>query len=279
MKKELKRVLAVISFCMLGAASSSFAGVSVGGDLDAGAPPDVKTTTYTLGLGVGIVPDYEGSEDYKGAPVPYFRAQMANGQYLQLLGGTLTANLLQGATWQAGPLVRYRAERNDDVENNQVKWMKKVDAALELGGFVGFQQDKWNAKFEIAQDVAGGHEGFLATLTGGYTFIRSQTTMLGLNLSTTYASSQYMDSYFSVSPIDSIRTGFSGQRLPVYNASAGIKDVAATLLGRYNFDRHWGLLWAVQFKELVGGASGSPVVDNAGSQGQLAAGVVATYTF
>ena len=279
MKKELKRVMAVISVCMLGAVSSSFAAVSMGGDLDGGAAPEVKATTYTVGLGVALLPDYEGSEDYQGAPVPYFRAQLATGQYLQLLGPTLTANLLQGTTWQAGPLVRYRAERNDDVENNQVKWMKKVDAAIELGGFVGFQQNHWNAKFDIAQDVAGGHEGFVATLTGGYTFIRTQATMLGLNLSTTYASSQYMDSYFSVSPIDSIRTGFSGQRLQVYNASAGIKDVAATLLGRYNFDRHWGLLWAVQFKELVGGASGSPVVDHAGSPGQLTVGAVGTYTF
>jgi outer membrane protein len=279
MKKELKRVLAVISVCMLGAASSSFAAVTVGGDLDAGSPPEVKVTSYTLGLGVGMIPDYEGSDNYKGTPIPYFRAQMANGQYLQLLGGTLTANLLQGATWQAGPLVRYRAERNDDVENNQVKWMKKVDAALELGGFVGYQQEKWNAKFDIAQDVAGGHEGFVATLTGGYSFIRSQTTMLGLNLSTTYASSQYMDSYFTVSPLDSLRTGLSGIRLRPYNAGSGIKDVAATLIGRYNFDKHWGLMGALQFKQLVGDAADSPVTDDAGSAGQMALGVLATYTF
>ena len=279
MKKELKRVMAVFAVCMLGAASSCFAAASVGGDLDDSTVPDVKATTYTVGLGVAMLPDYEGSEDYQGAPVPYFRAQMASGRYLQLLGPTLTANLLEGRTWQAGPLVRYRAERNDDVENNQVKWMKKVDAAIELGGFVGFQQNKWNARFDIAQDVAGGHEGFLATLTGGYTFVPSQATTLTLNLSTTYASSQYMDSYFSVSPIDSIRTGFSGIPLKPYNASSGIKDVAATVIGRYRIDNHWGLMGAVQFKELVGDAADSPVTDDAGSPGQLTVGLLATYTF
>jgi outer membrane protein len=274
MKKELKRVLAVFSVCMLGAASSSFAAVTMGGDLDHGSPPEVKATTYTVGLGVGMIPDYEGSDNYKATPIPYFRAQMATGQYLQLLGGTLTANLMQGSTWQAGPLLRYRAERNDDVENEQVKRLKKVDAALELGGFVGFQQNQWNAKFDIAQDVAGGHEGFLATLTGGYTFIRTQTAMLGLNLSTTYASSQYMDSYFTVTP-----AGFFRSRLMPYNASAGFKDVAATLIGRYNFDRHWGIMGALQLKELVGDAADSPVTDHAGSAGQMALGVLATYTF
>ena len=271
--------MAVFAVCMLGAASSCFAAASVGGDLDDSTVPDVKATTYTVGLGVAMLPDYEGSEDYQGAPVPYFRAQMASGRYLQLLGPTLTANLLEGRTWQAGPLVRYRAERNDDVENNQVKWMKKVDAALELGGFVSFQQDKWSAKFDIAQDVAGGHEGFVATLTGGYAFIRSQTTMLGLNLSTTYANSQYMDSYFTVSPLDSLRTGLSGIRLRPYDAGSGIKDVAATLIGRYNFDKHWGIMGALQFKQLVGDAADSPVTDDAGSSGQMALGVLATYTF
>jgi outer membrane protein len=274
MKKELKRVMLAISVCMLGAASSGFAAVSVGGDLDGGNAPDVKVTTYTVGLGVAMLPDYEGSKDYKIAPVPYFRGQMASGQYLQLLGPTLTVNLLEGTTWQAGPLVRYRAERNDDVENNQVKLLKKVDAAIELGGFVGYQQNQWNARFDLAQDVAGGHEGFLATVTGGYTFIRTQATMLGLNLSTTYASSQYMDSYFTVTPIGTIRSG-----LKPYNASAGFKDVTATLIGRHNFNNHWGLMGTVQFKELVGGAAGSPIVDHAGSPGQLTVGVLGTYTF
>jgi len=274
MKNGLKRTMVLLSVCMLGAATNSFAAVSMGADMDDVTAPTVKKTTYTVGLGVGIVPDYEGSEDYKGVPIPFFRAQMPTGQYLQLLGGTLTANLLEGKTWQAGPLVRYRAERNDDVENNQVKRLKKVDAAIELGGFVSFQQNQWNAKFDIAQDVASGHEGFLATLGGGYTFILSQAATLGVNLSTTYASSQYMDSYYTVSPAGFLRSG-----LRPYNASAGFKDVAATVIGRYSIDSHWGLMGALQFKELVGDASDSPVTDHAGSSGQMALGVLATYTF
>ena len=31
--------------------------------------------TWTLGLGVGTTPDYEGGDDYEGVPIPIVRAQ------------------------------------------------------------------------------------------------------------------------------------------------------------------------------------------------------------
>lgn len=274
MKRELKRVLAVTSVCMLGAVSSGFAAVTVGGDLDDGTVQAVKATTYTVGLGAALVPEFEGSEDYKGAPVPYFRAQLASGEYLQLIGGTLTANLVEGGTWQFGPLVRYRAERNDDVSNERVKRMKQVDAAVEVGGFIGFQANQWNARLEMSHDFADGHDGSLASLSGGYTFVLSPAATLGLNLSTTYASDDYMSTYFSVTPQN---VGFSG--LPYYRAESGFKDVAATLIGRYSIDKNWGIIGAVQAKGLIGDAADSSIVDIAGSSSQMTVAVLATYTF
>jgi outer membrane protein len=214
---------------------------------------------------------------------------MASGQYLQLMGATLTANLLPDKTWQVGPLVRYRGERKpEDIDNSYVKidmplfnathpylgYKAKVDAAVELGGFVGFQANQWNARFEIAQDVAGGHEGLLATLSGGYTFPLSDVASVALNLSSTYASDKYMEAYFS-GPIfyNHIYTNYN------YNAGAGIKDVSVAVIGRYRIDNNWGLLGAVRLTELTGDAADSPVVKNGGSSSQKLIGVLATYTF
>ena len=266
MKRELRRVLAVTSVCLLGAASGSFAATTVGGDLDDGTMQMVKATTYSVGLGVAAIPQYEGSKDYKGAPVPFFRAQMASGQYLQLMGATLTVNLVPDKTWQAGPLARYRGERKpEDIDNTYVKNnTTKVDAATELGGFVGFQANQWNARLEAAADVANGHEGGLVTLSGGYTFPLSPEASVALNLSTTYASDAYMNTYFSGSN---------------YTAGAGIKDVSAAIIGRYSIDRNWGLMGAVRFTGLVGDAADSPVVKNDGSSSQMLIGALVTYTF
>ncbi|MFZ4855793.1 MAG: MipA/OmpV family protein [Desulfuromonadaceae bacterium] len=276
MKTDFKKVMLVISACILGMASSSIAATGVGGDLDDGTTRVVKATTYTVGLGVAAVPQYEGSKDYNAAAVPFFRAQMATGQYLQLMGGALTVNIVEDKTWQAGPLLRYRGERKpSDIDNSYVKnRTNKVDAAVELGGFVGFQANEWNARFEMAQDVADAHKGLLATLSGGYTYPLSDVASVALNLSTTYASSNYMEAYFN-GPIFANNT-----KVGDHTADAGIKDVAAAVIGRYRIDSNWGLIGAVRLTELVGdGASDSPVVKDGGSSSQMTVGVLATYKF
>ena len=278
MRLDSKKMVLITSVFMFGTVASSFAATTVGGELDDGAAREAKTvtaTTYTVGLGVAMIPQYEGSKDYNAAPAPFFRAQMPTGQFLQLIGGTLTANVVEDHTWQAGPLLRYRGERNPaDIDNNYVKYnTKKGDAAIELGGFVGFQANQWNARFEIAQDVADAHDGLLATLSGGYTFPLSDVASVALNLSSTYASDKYMEAYFN-GPIvvGSTPVGY-------HTAGAGIKDVSAAVIGRYSIDRNWGLMGAVRLTSLVGDTADSPVVKNGGSDSQMVVGVLATYAF
>jgi outer membrane protein len=149
----------------------------------------------------------------------------------------------------------------------------KVDAAVEVGGFVGFQANQWNARLEAAADVANGHDGGLATLSGGYTFPLSDVASVALNLSTTYASDNYMDSYFS----GPVYVGYT--RIGYYTAGAGIKDVSLAVIGRYRIDNNWGLMGAVRLTELTGDAADSPVVKNGGSSSQMVVGVLATYAF
>jgi outer membrane protein len=127
----------------------------------------------------------------------------------------------------------------------------------------------------MAQDVADAHKGLLATLSGGYTFLLSDVTSVALNLSSTYASSNYMETYFNAGPYYVPSFGM----LYAYKADAGIKDVSAAIIGRYRIDHNWGLLGAVRITELSSGAADSPVVKNGGSSSQKLIGVLATYTF
>ncbi|MBE0618066.1 MAG: MipA/OmpV family protein [Proteobacteria bacterium] len=278
MGKVLKLGLVVLAVSLLGLVSRGFAQVSTL-DLDTGEKPAVQDTTLTAGLGLAVLPEYEGSEDYRAAPVPYFRGLWASGQFVQLLGTTLMGNVLPSTTWQAGPLLRYRAPR-DNVKNDQVDKMEKVDAAWELGGFAGVQYKHWNARAEMAQDVADGHDGFLLTLTGGYTVPVTQAASVNLSLSTTYASVDYMKAYFGVDREDAVRSG-----LDEYDANANFKDVSGTVLATYRINADWGLLAAVRYTQILGGvgmagnAADSPVVDDTGSAGQVLAGAVVTYTF
>jgi len=108
-----------------------------------------------IGLGVGMAPDYEGSDDSEAAPVLFGRYNWDSGRYVAL-GGTqeagkalrLRANLISDEMWELGPVLQYRMER-DDVDDNQVDRMKDIDAATELGAFVGFKSGPWSASSDV----------------------------------------------------------------------------------------------------------------------------------
>jgi outer membrane scaffolding protein for murein synthesis (MipA/OmpV family) len=81
--------------------------------------PGAQAADFSIGGGIGVVPDYEGSSDYELVPVPAGDAKFDNGMYVKLLGLNLRANLIPSKFWRLGPVYNYRAER-DDVENDQV---------------------------------------------------------------------------------------------------------------------------------------------------------------
>ena len=235
---------------------------------------EAKDPTWSLGAGVGVVPDYEGSEDYKAVPLLFVRAGWSSGRYVQFLANTLKANLIAGDTWSAGPLLRYREKRDDDVDNDRVKRMREIDEAIELGGYVGYMIGQWHASFSVAQDVSDSHDGLTATLEAGYTMNLNPGVNLGISAFTTYASDDYMETYFGVDADNANRSGLSR-----YNADGGIKDFGVTANLAYAPWKNWGVTGILGLKWLVGDAADSPIVDREGSETQLLAGAMATYRF
>ncbi len=133
------------------------------GDVSSGGPSN--QWRFSVGLGAVAVPDYEGSDEYVGRPLPIARAQKGH-QYGQLFGLKLTSNLIAHPNFRLGPVVNFRGER-DDVENDRVDDMRKVDAAVELGAQVGYDHKLdggvIGAEVEWVHDVADGHDGWLLT--------------------------------------------------------------------------------------------------------------------
>jgi outer membrane protein len=233
-----------------------------------------KEPAWSVGAGVGMVPDYEGSEDYKGVPLLFARAGWNSGQYVQFFGNMLKANLIAGNRWSVGPLARYRGKRDDDVDNNKVKRMREVDEAIELGGFVGYMIDNWHVSFFVAQDVNDAHDGLVATLEAGYTMNLNPGVNLGISAFTSYASDDYMETYFGVDAENANRSGLSR-----YEADGGIKDLGVVANLAYAPWKNWGVTGMLGLKWLLGDAADSPVVDDEGSETQLFSGVMATYRF
>lgn len=232
-----------------------------------------------VAAGPGVLPEYEGSRHYE--PVPYAEAQIYYGGYhVKINGLRLRANLVPHGPINAGPVMSFNRGRSS-VSSDRVNRLGKINPALELGGFVEYLRrdpdDPMSAariRLAVRQDVTDSHGGMVATLRGTVQHHVFLGTVVAVSADASWASGDYMDTFFSVSEAGAERSGFSA-----FNAGAGVKNVGIALAMDQFLSRTWSVGARVHYSRLLGDASDSPVVDDAGSPDQVFATVVAGYRF
>jgi outer membrane protein len=225
-----------------------------------------------VGLGVGAAPDYEGSEDTTGVPLFLFQHNYDSGRFVKLMGPNLKVNLIADKQFSLGPVLNYRFER-DDVDNNQVDSLDKVDAAFEAGVFGGVNIDNLLFGLEFLADVSDEHDGYLIQANAGYRWKVMPELTLTPGVFATYADDDYMDTYFGVNPGN--RT--SKTTMPNYSADSGLKDVGINLVAHYTPWEQWGIMGMASYKALLNDAKDSPIVDDEGDDKQFMLGLMVTY--
>ncbi len=257
-----------------------------------GAPSQAQTTggfvievpdiNNFAGGGIGVVPDYIGSDDYTIGIAPVARIQIGDGERNVRLAITeLSVNVLDNEQWSLGPIFNYRLGRDDDVEDDKVKQMREIDDTIEAGVFGGW---RWVSKkdprarllttLSVKQDIASEHEGFLIDAGVRYFSPLTRSLVLSLGGNFTYGSSDYMDTYFGVDSRDAAATG-----LPRFEADGGARDVRFFAGVIQSLSINWHLGAGVGVSQLLGDASDSPVVDDRGDSTQYFAGVAAVYAW
>lgn len=232
---------------------------------------------WLLGIGPTIRPDYEGSEDYE----PYFggtaKLWWNDGRYVHLRGvegsagaARMEANLVPDSMFVFGPVAQYRLKRGD-VDNDAVSDLKTVDAAFELGGFIGLREGDWTLRSTFSTDVSGEHDGSLIELALAYMHEVNETFQMGAGVASTWASNGYMGQYFSIGTQNSARSG-----LATYDADAGFKDVGGNVSFMWGMPgwRHVRVAGKFAYYRMIGDAEDSPVVDDVGSKNQLFGGLM-----
>jgi outer membrane scaffolding protein for murein synthesis (MipA/OmpV family) len=228
---------------------------------------------YEVGLGAGIAPEYEGSEDSKAYPLPYVSLRFENNMSLDWIANLMRFNLIPSTTFKAGPIAQYIAER-DNVENKRVDDLEKVDAAFMVGGFLGFEVNRFTASAEAMTDVADANEGAIVRLRAGYRIPISRNWIIGINGFTTWADEDYMEAYFGVDRRNSLRSG-----IKQFEADSGFKDVGVTVPIRYNATECLSVIGVAGFKMLIGDAEDSPIVSDEGEENQFYGGAFVIYGF
>ena len=121
-----KKVLLLFFSLVLVIAFKSVAGAQT-------SPIAIENMSRVFGVGVGIYPDYLGSDDYAVGAAPFGRFNFGKTDlYLELIATELYANVLNHPFLRLGPAGNYRFGR-DDVEDSMVDKMEKIDDTIELG--------------------------------------------------------------------------------------------------------------------------------------------------
>jgi outer membrane protein len=247
-----------------------------------------KRDTVTVGVGAAVIPDYEGSDDYRLIPAGAIRGQVSGisfttrGLYLYVdlvprSGGKLDFN--------AGPIAGARLNSRRHIKDDVVELLPRRKAAIEVGGFVGVSlhgltnpYDTLGLRLDVVHDIGSAHKSTVVSPNVEFSTPLSRTTYVSANVGMEFVSNKFADYYFTISPTDSLASG-----LPVFNAGGGLKNWKAGLL--LNQSLSGDLLHGLsvfglgQYSRLVGDFKRSPIVSQRGSASQWIGALGLAYTW
>ena len=270
---HLHRIALPSAAVLLASTLMSASPATAGGDYAVEPPPD---SGFRLGIGgaVGFKPKYEGSDEYEafGFPIifPKF-GDTSEPSRVKFRGLDDVRYALFRYDWfEAGPLGGYNFGRDQD-DATTLRGLGDVDGGVVLGGYVGVRI--WEVLFDVSyhHQVSGDDTGYQLRFGAEVEQQVAPGVELVGRVGTTFASSDYMDEYFSITPAQSAAS-FVG--LPVFNASSGIKDVNVSLGTKIDLDARWALRMGVKYSRLVGDAADSPITQ---SEDQFSGSIGITY--
>lgn len=239
--------------------------------------PDVQPPAeyLSIGLGAGVVADYEGSNDYRIIPGAILRAK-TNGISISSRGTYLYADVIDGGgklDVDAGPIVGVRLNRTGKVEDDVVNRLRDKKVAIEVGGFGGVSikgltnpYDSLSFRLDAVKDVGNAHESWVFTPSVDFGTPLSLKTYVGASVSADFTTDKFARYYFGIDAADSFASG-----LPTYTPEGGMKSWQVSLLATQSLSgdlrKGWGLFGTGSYKRLVGDFKDSPIVADRGSAG------------
>ena len=242
-------------------------------------PPATASLPDAFGIGVGFVPDYEGSDDVTVAAGPIGIVSWEN-RYALLRGNALSINVVNHRFWRLGPTGTLRLGRAG-VADDVVDALEDISTTIELGVFAGVEwidpidpRLRFSADIEFAHDVGNEHGGWLVYANARFWHPLNELVELGLSMGTSYADRDFTDTYFGISPRNSAASG-----LRTFEADGGFRDVRITPMALVSLSRSWHVGMGLQYRRLLADAADSPVVDERGTPDQLMGGVSVIYAW
>jgi outer membrane protein len=227
----------------------------------------------TVGPGIIVSPKFEGADEYEATPVPYVDIRYGEVFFASYIDG-IGARLVNWNGFSAGPVARVDFGRDED-DSRYLTGLDDIEIGVELGGFLQYDYDRYfTTRLELRQAISG-HDGFVADWKAAVKFRLAENVFGSVGPQISYGGSNYMESYFGISPAQSLASGYA-----VYDADAGFKSAGVNANLIYRATEEISLAAFGGYKRLIGDAADSPIVKGpGGSPDQFFAGAALTYTF
>jgi MipA family protein len=218
---------------------------------EAEAPPPPSPDHIVVGAGLGVVPTYQGSSDFRVLPLPaidirqgWFVASMFNG-----VGVVLDPSDNVSITGGIGFVQGYRKR---DVPQG-------IDSLSDAAGMrftFNLREKGMMATVGVTRSM-GVTDGTVVDASLGYPIrVGAKLTVIP-SIGTSWADRRYTDGYFGVSSIEASRSG-----LAAFSAGAGFKDVGGGVAANYRLTPRWAVTASTRVTHLLGDAADSPIVDS-----------------
>ena len=256
-----------VAFAVLAALAALPAAAQSGSD-----PFGLFGDRWQVGGLVYVSPKFEGAKSYQVTGFPFIApAGFGDGGIVQIKGADdVRFRVLQFGNLEVGPLVGYRFGR-DESDSARLIGTGDIDGGFVLGGFATYRTGPLAFSVSYHHQATGDDTGGLVRFGAEAITRLSPTVKLTTGIGTNYATDDYMTAFFGVNAFQSKASG-----LPVYNPSAGFKDVYIGATAAVDLSDRWTLILIGRYAHLIGDAADSPIVETAS---QFYGGAALSYKF
>lgn len=211
-----------------------------------------------VGLGVAVVPEYEGADDDRFLPLPLIRYETEHFFFSPRAGlPALGVKWSTGTDLVAGLFLSAGLGRDaDDAEI--LRGLEDIDTHAVYGAFLAWEPGRFSASAAYRRAAESGY-GATIDLRAGYRVLQREHDVVTLGANVEWADGDRMRTWFGITPEQAAR---SEAGLPAYAASSGIQSIGASASWLHRFaGSRWSLITATGVSSLQGDARDSPVVE------------------
>jgi len=219
-------------------------------------------------------PNFDGDDSYELAFSPLISLGKAgNEARFSSRNDNISLGLIDAGAFRAGPVGKLVMARDGD-DSGDLASLDPVDFGVEVGGFAEFYPTDWlRLRGELRRGFRA-HEGVVGDVAvDAFADITPQVRVSG-GPRLSFASSEYFDAYYGVSPAEAAASGLSP-----YSPGSGMKSVGVGGAIDWKTTEKLTTSFFAEYSRLTGPAADSSLVEERGSPNQYLLGVSAVYQF